>query len=102
LPDLDITFFTVYEEAGVVKLEFGVSNTGPGDAGRFVVAAFCSERTASQVVDGLAAGSRTMVRLSFDGPREGQAEPAVEVDVRNEIAESNEKNNSSPLNDQGC
>jgi len=102
LPDLDVASITVYEDAGVVKLVIDVRNTGPGNAGRFLVSAVCAGRAPTEVVDGLASGSDARITFSLDDPPGPDLVPQVAVDPRDELLESNEDNNVSLIDDPLC
>ena len=93
LPDLVIEHYTVtYDDCpwdGPGQVAVRVKNTGIGDAGQFATEINGDE---SAVITQLATGAETEAVVSFtSGPVGGVN---AEADVKQEVAESNEDNNS--------
>jgi subtilase family serine protease len=104
MPDLDLGGWAVYEKSGVVWVDVYVRNIGPGNAGRFLVEAVCAGRvlTSDIDIDSLPRGSVATIKFSLDDPPGADLVPQVSVDPRDELLESNEDNNVSPITDPLC
>ncbi|MCB0564814.1 MAG: hypothetical protein KDD01_10605 [Phaeodactylibacter sp.] len=107
LPDLSITSFILTpatpKVGEKVEIKVTIKNSGGRAPGLFLVSwwadASQSQPTKGRSVSGLDAGATTTISLEYDGYREAnnRLRTKVQIDPRNQITESNDRNNEKAI-----